>query len=465
MSAPPPRNTWTPRAAAHLLSRAGFGGSPEDVQRLYEAGHERAVEALLSGADDSNTFPKPEWAEPTDYAEVRMEMRGLNREERRERSRMRRRNNTRNLADLVSWWTWRMRYTSHPLREKMTLFWHGHFATSYVKVRDPFLIYRQNEIFRTHGLGDFRTLTKAVSKDPAMMRWLDVDRSKKEKPNENFARELFELFTLGEGNYTEDDIREAARAFTGYRIDPRTLEFRFAERQHDPGEKQVLGRTGNWTGDDVVELAITRPESAHFITLKIWHYLAGEEAPEQPVARLADHFRAAKYDIASLLHEIFYTPEFYSEAVVGKQIKSPIQWLVQSARQLDTELPAVRDQRRIFQDLGQIPFLPPNVAGWDGGRSWINASTLLARYNHTAKFVKAPPNRRDEFLTLVPDESLADPQTLVAALEKRLFMIPVPETDREKFVQFARTNESGSDSKAFVDLVRLMMSTPAFQLT
>jgi len=465
MSAVTPRSAWTPEAAAHLLSRAGFGGSPEDVERLHSAGPERAVEALLEGAEDSADFPAPEWAKPTDFRGFRMEMRSLDQEQRQMKARERRREQNQNMGDLVSWWTWRMRYTSHPLREKMTLFWHGHFATSYIKVRDAYLIYQQNETFRKHALGNFEEMTKAVSKDPAMIRWLDTDKSKKEMPNENFARELFELFTLGEGNYSEDDIRESARAFTGYRISPATQEFAFSENQHDSGEKLIFGRRGKWTGDDVVEMAVARPASAPFITGKIWRFLAGEEAPMEPVVRFAKEFQASRYDIRQLLQTIFTSAEFYSDAVMGKQIKSPVQWLVQSNRQLDSTLPQVRVQRRVFQDLGQIPFFPPNVAGWDGGRSWINASTLLARYNHSVDLLGRSRREQRELMRLVPEADRKDSEAVVKALEGRLFLIDIPEADHEKFVAFAREKNAGTDPDAFADLVRLMMSTPAFQLT
>ena len=203
-----------------------------------------------------------------------------------------------------------------PLLEKMTLFWHGHFATSVQKARDGYWMWLQNDTLRHHALGNFVALTKAISRDPAMMIYLDLPQSRREHPNENWARELMELFTVGIGNYTEQDVRESARAFTGYRLDLATQRFRFAPNQHDAGAKNFQGRAGNFNGDDIIDILTKQPACAEFIGRKICRYFIEDEPSVQLVNLVAERMRAHNFEMKPLLWEIFCSEEFYSERVM-----------------------------------------------------------------------------------------------------------------------------------------------------
>ena len=275
----------------------------------------------------------------------------------------------------------------------MTLFWHGHFATSSEKVRDAYLMWLQNDLFRHQATGNWLTLLTAVAQDPAMLVWLDQGQSRKEHPNENFAREVMELFTLGEGHYTEKDVTEAARALTGWSYDRLNQEFIERPRQHDEGEKTFLGRTGNLTGADVLEQIVAQPQAARFITAKLWTFFAGETPSDALTAALADAFRQSGNNFKPLLTTMFSSREFYSDSVIRSQVKSPVQWLVGSVRVLERgSVFAPVICFGLTRNLGQDLFAPPNVKGWDGGLSWITTSNLLARYNDAALLVEGDPS-------------------------------------------------------------------------
>src|SRR5438034_6115108 len=237
---------WNYETAAHLLNRAGFGGTPAEIEAARGRGLDATVHDLVDASDDSANVPPPAWAHPGNISKMRMHVRGLKTEpgERRKRRHEIRKMEGENIVDLRRWWLDRMLTTPAPLLEKMTLFWHGHFATSVRKVRESYWMWLQNDTLRRNALGNFAILTKKMSRDPAMMIYLDLEKSEKEHPNENWARELMELFTIGIGNYTEQDIRESARALTGYRVNLRTQQFRFSSFQHDASSKTFMGRTG-----------------------------------------------------------------------------------------------------------------------------------------------------------------------------------------------------------------------------
>jgi len=459
--------------AAHLLNRAGFGGTPEEIARLHSLGFRRAVNSLLAAHDDSDLFPVPTLTPPEQLLADQKEAKALpDGDEKRELQRKRRRQQGVEMRALRDWWLQRCRYTPHPLREKMTLFWHGHFATSVEKVYTSFLIWQQNETLRAYALGNFRKLTEEISRDPAMMQYLDLVKSEKGKPNENFARELMELFMLGEGvRYTEKDVQESARAFTGYRVDPRTQQFLFARRKFDAGTKVFFEKTGNFNGCDIVDIVCEQPECADFMVRKIWNYLAGSRMPEALAVRLARDYQRSDYDTASLLRGIFLSPEFYAPTVMRRQVKSPVQWIVQTSRVLDAPLspPAVNEQA--MKLMGQTLFAPPNVKGWEGGQSWINSSTFLLRCNLAGEMVhgsKKPEGGGMAALKIPWDEiaptSLrADPARLVDALSFRFLNAPLSPEDRERFIAFVR--EHGTDDGTKRDLVHLFLSTPEYQLT
>src|SRR4030095_9897231 len=325
----------------------------------------------------------PEWAHPRPIRRIVTQMRSkrISPREQRERKRAFHDMEGENILDLRRWWLERILTSPAPLLEKMTLFWHGHFATSVQKVRDGYWMWLQNDTLRRNALGNFASLTKKMSRDPAMMIYLDLQKSEKEHPNENWARELMELFTIGIGNYTEQDIRESARAFTGYRVHFGTHQFRFRALQHDETSKTFMDRTGSLDGDDIIDTLLEKPACGQFIGRKIWRYFVEDEPSQQIVDAFADRVRAHNYEIRPLLREILSSSEFYSGRVMRSQIKSPVQFLIQTAKLLEIPLPPVAIAQNAMRQMGQILFAPPSVKGWDGGKSWISTSTLLFRYN------------------------------------------------------------------------------------
>ena len=352
-------------------------------------------------------------------------------------------------------------------------------------------MWQQNETLRQHAFGNFGLMAKAMSRDPAMLVWLDTRESKKDHPNENFARELMELFTLGIGNYTEQDVQQAARAFTGYRMNPADQTFRYAEFQHDAGAKHFLGKTGPFTGDDVIDIILAQPACAQFIARKIWEFYAYEGPSPALVQTLGAQLRASGYEIRPLLHTIFRSAEFYSPEAMRTQVKSPVQWLVQTSKILETNLPKPMVAVNALRQLGQVPFAPPNVKGWDGGKSWITTSTLLFRYN-LANFSigsgslnliamrpgaavqkdakggeghEVPNYDLPDLAKVVPAQIRADPKRVVDYLCFRLFQDPLTLRETETFKKFVADHEENLDEATLRELLHLMMSTPQYQLT
>src|SRR5438477_7649296 len=353
-------------------------------------------------------------------------------------------------------------------------------------------MWRQNDTLRRHALGNFATLTKEISRDPAMMIYLDLQQSRKEHPNENWARELMELFTVRIGNYSENDIRESARAFTGYRIDMTNQQFRFAAKQHDDGPKTFMGKTGAWNGDDIIDTLMKQPACVQFLARKLWRFFAEDEPSPQIVAAVATRIREHDFEMRPVLREIFSSREFYSDASMRNQIKSPVQFLIQTPSLLATDPPAPPVAQTAMRQMGQILFAPPNVKGWDGGKAWVSTSTLLFRYNFAnylingdamrpapdpAKqknadpgfrggpaFANLPPRPPIDVAKIIPSELRAKPTELVTHLSTRLFQAPAPEKDRTAFLQYLKAREPDTGDATMRGLLHLMMSTPQFQL-
>jgi len=268
-----------------------------------------------------------------------------------------------------------MAFSPAQLREKMTLFWHGHFAC---RVKRPDMALRLHNTIRRLALGKFPDLLLAVSQEPAMLQFLNNQQNRKQRPNENFAREVMELFTLGRGHYTEADVKEAARAFTGWSFDE-AGQFQLRARQHDEGLKTVLGRSGNFRGEDVLRILLEQPQAATFITTKIYRFFVNDRPNPAHIEPLAAAFRQSGYDVADLLERMFSADWFYEPANIGTRIKSPVELLAGIRRSLDVRLDNELPLLGIQKALGQTLFMPPNVAGWPGGRSWIDSSSLLLR--------------------------------------------------------------------------------------
>jgi uncharacterized protein (DUF1800 family) len=281
--------------------------------------------------------------------------------------------------ELQSWWLTEMLVTPSPLTEKMTLFWHNHFVSSQQKVRSPQLMYRQNVLLRRHAFGNFTALLHAVARDPAMVIYLDSASNRKGQPNENFAREVMELFTLGEGHYTERDIKEAARAFTGWGVDPDRGEFVFRRIAHDDGVKTVLGRRGNLDGDAVLGILLAQPQTAELIVAKLWREFVAPDPDPGEVRRIAQVFRESGYEIRPALRALLTSDSFYEPGNRAVLIKSPVELVVGTLRQFSFATGEPLPFALGVAVLGQSLFSPPNVKGWPGGEMWINSTTLLAR--------------------------------------------------------------------------------------
>jgi hypothetical protein len=405
--APITKADWNYARAGHLLERAGFGGTPAEIERLAGMTPQQAVNYLVDYESVRNDLPPFEESGIFDEAMVKdvdarydsfgdgiragyrgMEVYGV----RANTGGVRRLQPVinqlyyRNYCETTEWqraqiWLLnRMVNTRRPLEEKLLLFWHGHFATEDAKVSDYRLMLGQFEMLRRHAAGNFRDLLVGIGKDPAMLVYLDNRKNIKGHSNENFAREIMELFALGVGNYTERDIKEAARAFTGWtNVGPK---FVYRAGLHDDGEKTVLGEKGNFDGEQVIDIILKQKAAAEFITRKLYRFLAREEITAELNAKLAAKLRADKYEFKPLLKTIFLSRDFYSPASYATQIKSPAQLIVSTYRKLGmTEVPGLPYLPQIMASLGQSLGNPPNVKGWDGGRSWINPATMLQRAN------------------------------------------------------------------------------------
>ncbi len=396
---------WDYDKAAHLIERAGFGATPEEIERLAAMTPEAAVNELVdfTAIDNAATRafdPSPIWDPGMDpFPKSRADAVRIAREtgssmgvamlpegeSRRLQPVVNKffyglRSNAIETQRLATWFGERMLTTRRPLEEKLTLFWHGHFATGNGKVRDTRMMFRQNEMLRANAAGSFRDLLVGILTDPAMLVYLDNGENRKGHPNENFGRELLELFTMGVGNYSEQDIREASRAFTGWTND--VLEFRFDAETHDDGEKTFLARTGAFNGEDIIDIILDTPVTAEYIGAKLYRFFVREEIDDVTRTALGATFRDGGYELRPLLRRIFLSRDFYSQASYASQIKSPVQLVVSTYRKLGlTTLPTIPDFNRLTAGLGQTLFNPPNVAGWAGGRTWITPALLLERGN------------------------------------------------------------------------------------
>jgi hypothetical protein len=396
---------WTYDRAAHLIERAGFGETPEAIARLAAMTPRQAVDRLVdyeaidnsalepfgeSGIWDPGMDPfPPSRAEAVRIGRERGEALGVKTlpagSERRLQPVVDKffyglRANAIETQRLGVWWATRMLTTKRPLEEKLTLFWHGHFATGDAKVRDYRMMLRQNEMLRAHAEGGFRDLLVGILKDPAMLVYLDNGENVKKHPNENFGRELLELFSMGVGNYAERDVREAARSFTGWTND--VLAFKFDAAQHDFREKTFLGRTGPFNGEEIIDAILKQPVTAEFMAAKLYRYFVREDISTSVKTGVGRTFRDSGYHVKPLLKQMLLSKDFYSAASSATQIKSPVALVVSTYKKMGLhELPTIPDFGRMTGGLGQTLFDPPNVAGWAGGRTWITPATLFQRGN------------------------------------------------------------------------------------
>ena len=395
---------WNYDRAAHLLTHAGFGGTPAEIQKLTDMGLERAVRSLVtyesipnpkmqpfveSGLWDPSLSGFPESRpEATDRAEKQGRSMGVENKPSGNRP-------VQPASDrffywlratmletrrLGYWWANRMLQTTHPVEQKMALLWHGHFATHENKVRDYRKMLQQIDLFERGATGNLRDLTIKVAQNPAMLYFLDAQYNVKGAPNENFAREVMELFTMGVGNYTETDVRECARAFTGWYFDD--LTFKIDPARHDAGSKSFLGRTGAFGGVEVLKIIFEQPVTADYFAGKIYRFLVRDELSPALRTKLGAVLRSHDYEVKPLLSAIFSSRDFYSQASYGGRIKGPVEHLVAMMKQLGVDsIPGVPDFNQSTIAMGQHLLNPPSVAGWAGGKAWITPGLLIARGN------------------------------------------------------------------------------------
>jgi hypothetical protein len=493
---------FTYEHARHLLLRAGFGGNPEQIDELHAMGLEKAVSYLVDYEEIPDPLPR-QGVTSAERLDLSM-LRGISQEERRKQTNMRRRQDRQKFQQLRSWWIERMIRSPRPLEEKMTLFWHGHFTSGYQDVRNAYHMALQNELLRKHATGNFESLVHDISRDPAMLEYLDNNRNNRRAPNENYARELMELFTLGVGNYTESDIVEAARAFTGWTFVRGTSQFRFAVRNHDNGSKEFLGQTGNFDGDDIIRIILEQPEAPRYIAGKILTYLAAAPSADElePYSRL---LRSGNYELKPLLRALFQSEWFYSDAVMAKQVKSPVMFVVSTLKAMGTSgVPGILAVRRC-ESIGQAIMQPPNVKGWDGGVAWITSSNLIGRYNIARELISGRPGGRggqragnqrprvtdtmgmdlpqtdrplqiaERFSAydLVQRAGISSPEEILDLFEKRFLALELAAERRQALIDFL----GGADGTAPLDLryrrrartkltefLHLLTTAPEFQL-
>ena len=458
--------------ARHLLNRTGFEAHLDEIDEFARLTRREAVERVLGNVRQAPRAPAPEWVNqwqnPRRIRQMSDEERKLFQRELIERG-----------LELKGWWLGEMLTTGSPLSERMTLFWHNHFTSSLQKVRSPQLMYRQNLLLRRHALGNFAELLHAASKDPAMLVYLDSVSNRRGQPNENFAREVMELFTLGEGNYSEHDIKEAARAFTGWSLDPETGEYLFRPMLHDDGVKTVLGRSGSFRGEDVIGILLERPETARFVAGKLWREFVAPvpatEREKRELERVARTFRESGYSIRAVLRELLMGEAFWAPANRGVLVKSPVDLVVGTMRQFDVYFSDPLPFALLLRQLGQDLFSPPNVRGWPGGEAWISSQTLLARKQFVERLMRVDEARMTpaalERMAADPEKPMAR-RFLRAMMEikfsARDWLRPFQGREMPASVQrvllAAAPAGAGANGAQGADLLRALVSDPVYQL-
>ena len=422
--------------ARHLLVRTGFTASHSELAPFVGLNSEVAVDRILQGAQQNKTQqPIPAFVSASTTTSTFVPPGQLKtQEERMEQRRMQ----ILEGVEIKQWWLWEMLTTTNPLAERMALFWHNHFATSQQKVVRSMAMWNQHQLLRSQALGSFSKLLLGIVRDPAMLIYLDNINSSWQSPNENLARELFELFTLGEastgGGYTEQDIKESARALTGYSVDGDTGAFMFRPRLRDPGSKRILGSSGLVDGEGLIDIILKQPQTAHYIVNKLWLEFVSPMPNPAVVAKAADAFRQSGYDISAALRVLLLSDDFWLDSNHGSLIKSPIDLLVGVARQFQFAIsqPDVLVNRSA--GLGQNLLMPPNVKGWPGGTQWINATTLLERKRTTEQIFSIGNNMNASSLGM--------------------------SFDREKFLnQYGATTEREPDAVSKQKLASVMFAT------
>jgi uncharacterized protein (DUF1800 family) len=464
---PTDENPFDAVKAAHLLNRAGFGGTIEEVRKVLELGPAAAVDWLLdfpeqSAEEQGTDVPDLSNIEgiPRTFKELKKAYEGKNQQQLKELRQKFMMSNREAIQATVGWWMRRMVDGPHPLQEKLTLFWHGHFVTSDKDERSAMAMWKQNELLRKMAVGNFRQFVRAISRDPAMLDYLNNTQNRKAHPNENYARELMELFTLGIGNYTEDDVKQGARAFTGWAHDGDDYVFR--KFDHDDGVKTFLGMRGNFNGDDIIDIILNGPVAARFVGCKLFRYFAYEEIQEDLANAIGQEFRQTNYEIRPLVKMILNSQAFYSPQAIGSQIKCPVQLVLGTIRQMNLAMPPQQRLMGPLNQMGQVPFAPPNVRGWPGGRMWINTSTLFTRYNTGYQLVNGALPAVDKSRLIDETRDAADASAVVDYWINRLVQRPVASDKRD--VLTAVLGSTPQREESVRKMIQLIMSMPEYQL-
>jgi len=477
----------------HLLWRAGFGPAVEQLDHLNKTSPQNLYRAIQKASSK-----RPEYIQAADnYLQgLMMGIQDTGKQQRQEMSTEQRkemqRKSRESIRNLNLYWIKEMVNTDAQLREKMSFFWHGHFAC-----RNLNIFFQQGllDIIRQNALGNFRDLLHEVSKTAAMLNFLNNNQNRKDHPNENFAREVMELFTMGRGNYTEHDVKEAARSFTGWGANPKG-EFVFRKFQHDDGSKTVLGKTGNFDGDEVLEILLEQKQTAKYISQKVYRFFVNDDIDTQKAEWLADRFYKNDYDIGKLMEDIFTSDWFYDEKNIGTRIKSPIELLAGIQRMLPMKLDNEEALLLLQRILGQILFYPPNVAGWPGGKTWIDSSTLMMRMripqliNDKDEFNIKPKTDDDQMMGRNDDEIKTKPDSsrvgragrpINAEIDWNKYLTYYDKVPREELVNdisdillqtkkavsaevISQYTDSGSRENFIKTATIQIMSTPEYQL-
>lgn len=426
---PDAAHPWDRARAAHLYRRAGFGAAAAELEAALKRTPQEVIRDLVAAV------PPAEMEATARPALSSNDSRGLS-----------------------AWWLYWFLETKAPLLEKMTLFWHGHFATGAEKVQDAETMLQQNRTLRRHALGDFSAMVQEISRDAAMLIYLDSVTNRKSHPNENYAREVMELFCLGEGNYSEKDVQELARCFTGWEVVRR--QFKFNSRQHDTGKKSVLGKTGEFGGEQAVAIVLEQAAAPRFIVRKLVRYFVFDEpaASDALLEPLAAMLREGGWKIGPVVARILGSNLFFSEHAVGRKVRSPIDVAVGLLRTLEASTDAHFLAAELEQ-LGQIVFFPPNVKGWDGGRVWINSATLLGRANLVRQLLSHEKTRfaRGTLAALAERAGAKGPEATADWLVGLLLAVPVQADARARLVSLAKSGK-------LEEVIHAISTLPEFHL-
>lgn len=456
---------WDYEKARHLLFRAGFGGPPDEVARLHKMGLFAAVDYMV----DYHLQPEPAgWFDAFPHLRTARYEKHLNASQRAEldQSRVTFRQDQHHRMRRA--WLQRMVETERPLQEKLTLFWHGHFACSFLAGEDSYAMWQQNELFRRRASGNFGALLNGIAHDPAMIRYLDNHENFKGSGNENLGREILELFSMGEGRgYTEKDLAEAARALTGYNFEYHNGQFKFIASRHDNAEKTIFGKKGNFGGDELVDLILQQPSTSRYISAKLFRFFAHEDPSDETIEKMAAVLRDANYELQPMLRNLFQSEEFYGEKSMGNHIKSPVELMIGAIRTLKLTKVDYNSIDSATTNLGQRLFEPPNVAGWEGGRAWVDASSLLQRYNLVSKLIASA-----DLTAWIETSEIADPAAAVDYLARAVLCVTLSEPKRQELIKHLGqlppkdqwAGKRGEINARLRAVVTALVSLPEYQL-